>query len=108
MKIEDFQTAREASTKLAQIDAFVEAGLSRERSTKLVTILFDNIDKHFNALLTSFDKPLPDQLERSFVKSCLVVYLSDWVAGRSLIGEVSQVISLQQLKLLDADDRGSK
>lgn len=104
MKIEDFQLQPDQAKRLAEIDALVEEGLSRERAQRIVTQLYDIIDGAWSDLLASMANP-EDNKEKTLLQALWIAYVHQWATDRIIIAGLSQMSLVSQFAAIDGNPR---
>ena len=107
MKIEDFQLQPNQAKRLAEIDALVGEGLSRERAQRIVTYLHDLIDGAWADLLAPMANPEADP-EKALLQTFWIAYVYRWAADRLLTAGVVQETMLNHLAAIDGNTKGDQ
>ena len=107
MKIEDFQLQPDQAKRLAEIDALVGEGLSRERAQRLIAQLFDIIDGAWSDLLAPMANP-ENNKEKALLQTFWIAYVHQWAADRIVLAGLSQMSLLSQFAAIDGNTRGDQ
>ena len=105
MKIEDFQLQPNQAKRLAEIDALVGEGLSRERAQRIVAQLYDIIDGAWSDLLTLMANPEANQ-EKALLQTFWISFVFNWAQDRSIMASLAQMTLLDQFAEADGNTRG--
>ena len=107
MKIEDFQLQPNQANRLAEIDALVGEGLSRERAQRIVAQLYDILDGAWSDLLVPMANP-ENNKEKALLQTFWIAYVHQWAADRIIIAGLSQTSLLSQFAAIDGNTRGDQ
>lgn len=104
MKIEDFQLEPRQALRLQETDALVSEGLSRERSSAIVSKLIDIIDGPWEDLLNMMDNSEGDAT-KTLIQTFWISYVYKWSSEKLKTAGRLQAAMLAHFAKIDSGTR---